>query len=428
MAKYLIETDGGKYEVETEDSSMQPALDVAGTAIGVGGQAVRGLSEANRSMGAFSPAPQAGLDLAGKVIGAVGKGYNFIKDKYLESPLNINKDIASKVLSKDPIIQGDMPIKELHGGKLETMGNIPVSESPQSIFKHLQSLGIDTALLGGVGSKVEQFNDPANMLTRASKAQSKAENILAEVLQPKTGEMEDVIKYTLPEITKTKDYGKLTSLLEDARDSTGREAQQLLASSKAQVGEEYLEPLLDLYKTMSKEPQMADKADTLAKAINKEYEYLFSKKGRKISVMEAQQRKETLQTLTKSILESGGADISDPVLKQGLDRIRFGFRKSMEEAVPGLKEKNAPYGGRKEAAELAKVQRDLALKEGPHNPIKDLLAHVFRGSKAQTGAAIAREAFRKEASLGSKTAKIEKLRNKATTLRELAGKRIRGEK
>lgn len=412
-----METEGGNYEVETEDSPMQPALDVAGTAIGVGGQA---LGKANQAMETIDPTFKPRMQGAG----LIGKGYNWLKDKYLDSPLNVNKDISSKVLSEEPVIEGNLPIKQFRGGKLETIQDIPISESPQDLFRHLQSLGIDVALGGGGKGKVAEYNEPSNMLTRASKAQGKAENILAEVLQPKTGEMEDVIKYSLPEITKKKNYGELTTLLEDARDSQARKAHNLRASSKAQVGEEYLKPVMELYKTMSKDPQLAKKAGPLADAINAEYEYLFSKPNRKISLAEAQQRKETLQTLTEPILRSGGADISDPVLKQAWDEIRRGFKTSMEEAVPGLKEANAPYGGLKEASELSSVQRDLALKEGIHNPIKDLLAHVFRGSKMQTGAALAREAFRKEASLGKKTESIEKLYKKAKTLRELASERL----
>lgn len=402
-------------------SPIQPALDVAGTAIGIGGQALKAGYEAlpERDRGV--------LDLAGKAVGAVGKGYNWLKDKYLESPLNVVRDIVSKVLSDKPIIEGNLPIKNLKGGKLETVSNIPISESPQSILKHIQSLGIDLALGGGAKGKIDEFNDPANMLTRASKSQSKAEKLTAEILQPKTGEMDDVIKYSMPEITKTKDYGKLAESLGSSRDSVARARNALLSSSKAQVGEEYLEPILDLYKTMSKDPQLAKKAGPLADAIYAEYEYLFSKKGRKISLMEAQQRKENLQTLTKPILESGGADISDPVLKQAWDKIRYGFKSSMEDAVPGLREKNAPYGGLKEGADLASVQRDLALK-GTKENIFQRFSHIIRPYPQGSAAALAREAINRETSLSGKTGSVQKHYKKAQTLRELAGKKIRGEK
>lgn len=337
----------------------------------------------------------------------------------------------------------------------ETLGNVysqakdigldEVGVPKSGIQRLLSGLGIDlvsgAVSGGGIGaSKSIVANAPARMLTKASKLEGKARNILTEILQPKTSdvalgvERESVPKSILEgikEVKPSKTYSGLVEQFKSGAQEAINKRNLKFAERNFSVGQGYIKPAVDLYAKISKTGQAtSSELNQMADVLHKEYQFLFSKKGQQLSRIEAQERKELLQELTENLLEkrsAGETTITEPARKQMLDSIRHGLMKAVEGNDPEIRTLNKQYAGLSEAKSLAAEQEALALKGGPHSFIKDLLAHVIRPSKLGTGAAIAREAFRREASLGRQSGKASKLYKKAITLRDLAGKRIREE-
>ena len=318
MAKFRVETDGGIFEVETEESP--------------------GLESANQAPGNFA--------------------------RELTNP---NPSFASNVMSGgSPFLRAGMSaIQPVYDeAKSKSVKMLPGDESNWGL-KGAEGTGID--ILSGLGVDAMTALAGRGIASRAPALRAKAEQLVPRLLPPEKGVIANQAEFGSPEnyqknlapfIKKSKTYKDLAGSLRSSEEKLVGE-RQAIYDANPQVADQptMVQPALD---TLGKAQDLGvvpgSKIESMKKLITEQVDFLNNlPKDKRLSTEFVQQRKQAFQKMAEDIY--GAATAPDEKIAQQMYR---DFGRSNQSALEGLSPKVKPINekmsaviqGKKSAAGL----------------------------------------------------------------------------
>ncbi len=474
MGKYLVETDGGHYQVETEDAPNPIMEGAKSLASGVerGGLGVLQTAENMQK-------------------GITGKSSNFqgVIDQAKQNLPKTDDSIQSQILQGAGEFPGVMTQVEGMGGGVPGMAaQAYLSPKDATTLQRVKSGGIGAllgsiysrigglraapeagdstklaALLGrmglgglvgagatklqggtndqataqgilggGMSAKAEPYTNK-DILKRGDELQQKGYKLSSELVQPNVQEQSEqqqrglqhpAVEQFYQNAEPGSDFGNLSDQMnEKAQNLMNRRNEVLKASNKPQ-SREYLSPLFNEIENLKSQPQ-TPRVKTILEGMQEVYDAEVENlnKNGDLDSLSAEARKEWHGRQQR--IEKGFPGETSPGSIQAHDLLRDSLRSQLEESHPEIKSLNEPYGGLLEAGDLlgksaSKMQNTPEPGKIQKLLMKVLPAQLFYENPGLKAYTIAKElaTLGSSESLNRQTGKIKNLRESANRLFE----------
>lgn len=303
---------------------------------------------------------------------------------------------------------GDEFLKRGAGAGLGSVlggASVPIVAAGQAIGKAVINSGVNAlSRMPGLVNKTNQMFPGMRKIiqSESDKLQLEAEKLTAQVLQPGGKEaINDIMsRRKLPAveqgakaIKEVKTYDELVGVLKDTTDKAMTERNRIFA--------QYNKPIDASKSTDSFIKFVSDKKrfGQLKPSELKQYDEVFSaeakylKQNPKMDIVQAQERKEALQDLTKPLLEKqarSGLTGNEPARLQALNEVRKFYKNIIIDTLPKREASrvtilNSQYEGLRDASELAASLALQELNEVPKTLIQRIASSLSWSPQMTTG-------------------------------------------
>lgn len=332
------------------------------------------------------------------------------------------------------------------------IGNIKGNINPNSVTSNVLGGLLDPRSLAGMATPVPgmameksaiQAARPGAIMLKSRGVMKQAEELATQILQPTTKDLTSAISNgrQLPSIKRGAENIVASKTFEDMVGHLKQTTKELF-DERQQIFDDFSTPWLrdsiskNALDELSNTAESVRKQFTMSPSKVRQFDNVFYRelefldKNPNMEITTAQSRKESLQELTRPLLEkrkAGTLTGAENVELQAYDALRNGYRKAILKALPKDKANlvdriNSKYEGLLDATELASRQAATSLKEVP----KSLLEKVSASFGLSPKFTAFRLATKEVAGLTGKTRlerttnKISELRTKSETLRNIA--------
>jgi hypothetical protein len=292
----------------------------------------------------------------------------------------------------------------------ELAGNVASGEVAGKVAGY-----IGGKVVKGVKSGVKSIRD--YMANAPKRATIKAEKVTSEIVKPTPsetalykakGETNPAIREATKIIDESKTYDELISKTGNKVNENMTKRNKIIENNNFKVkGNDYLQEVYDLKNKLKSGGQITEtELGQIDDAIREELQWL--KDNPNPTRMIAQKRKEYLEDLTRSLLESNESTITQPARQQALDAIRRGLRRVVNNNNPILTALNDTYGGLRQA-QYYLAKQGASLSNKPTKLLRQKIADLIKHPIDTTTDIL----IKPESVLPAKTKYIKKMSTKA---------------